>query len=57
MSEFYAGGGMSEQEQQYAQQIWPQHMQPRTLDTKLQAAKAWLGDRYLLSQPVNRKRK
>lgn len=48
---------MSEAERQIAEKIWPAQMrQPDRYEKRVEAAKQWLGKRYLLAEP-QRKRK
>ena len=45
---------MSEDDKRIANQIWPQLMRPATMEQKLERAKEWLGNDYVLRQPVNK---
>jgi len=53
---------MNEQELRIAARIWPQHMkgvaenlEEYPYQRRVQQAKTWLGDRYLLAKPVSRR--
>lgn len=47
---------MSEDDKRIAEKIWPQHMpKPDQYSDRREAAKAWLGDRYLLAVKAKRK--
>lgn len=50
---------MNNIDEKISQQIWPQYARPLShpKPEALAKAKAYLGDRYLLAHPINRKRK
>lgn len=53
---------MNDLDEKISNQIWPQYARPRPAHEShpkpeaLERAKAYLGDKYLLANPVNRKR-
>lgn len=50
---------MNSLDEKISDQIWPQHARPlfHPKPAALESAKAYLGPKYLLAHPINRKRK
>lgn len=50
---------MNNLDEKISDMIWPQYARPisHPKPAALESAKAYLGDKYLLARPINRKRK